>query len=96
MHGERRDAEQALVALGAQANVAPAVGARMTMGDLLDRWLARGAGGWSPATVRNVRSIVETHLRPNLGHVLLGDLTAAMVDELYAACASTGGRTRSR
>ena len=84
VRGSRSEAERELARLAAQANVAPALGARTTMGELLDQWYARGCAGWSPATARNVGSIVERHLRPHLGHLLVGDLTAAMVDDFYA------------
>ena len=50
------------------------------MGELLDLWFARCCTGWSPTTVRNLQSIVDRHLKPGLGDVLVGDLTAVMVD----------------
>ena len=53
------------------------------MGELLDQWFARGRTRWSPTTVRNLSSIVDRHLKPGLGDVLVGDLTTAMVDEFY-------------
>lgn len=84
VRGERSDAERALETLAALANVAPAVGARTTISELLAQWMARGSGTWAPTTLRNVRSIVCAHLDPRIGDVLVGDLTAAMVDDLYA------------
>ena len=84
VRGTRSDAERELVQLAAQANVAPAVGARTTVAALLDRWHARGCAGWSPTTARSVGSIIDKHLRPRLGHLLVGDLTAAVVDDFYA------------
>ncbi len=85
VHGERGDAERELLRLAAQANIAPAVGARTTMAELLDQWFARGCASWSPATVRNVGSIIERHLKPRLGDLLVGDLTPTRVDAFYAA-----------
>ena len=38
VHGSRADALRELKALATHANLAPAVGARMTVGDLLDLW----------------------------------------------------------
>src|SRR5690606_25949276 len=42
-------------------------------------------------TVRNTRSIIDRHLVPWLGHILVGDLTTVTVDEFYASIHSTGG-----
>ncbi|HVA02110.1 MAG TPA: hypothetical protein VMU64_00060, partial [Acidimicrobiales bacterium] len=53
------------------------------MGELLDQWFARGSTRWSPTTVRNLSSIIDRHLKPCLGDVLVGDLTTAMVDDFY-------------
>lgn len=90
VRGTREDAERELQALSARANIAPAVGARTTMAELLDQWFARGSAGWPPATVRSVGSIVDHHLKPEIGGVLVGDLTAVMVDELYERLRTDG------
>ena len=45
VHGDRADAFRELKAFAARANVAPAVGARTTMGELLDLWFARCCTG---------------------------------------------------
>jgi integrase len=83
VRGSRTDALRELKALATHANLAPAVGARMTVGELLDLWFARGRTGWSPTTVRNLGSLIERHLKPELGDLLVGDLTTAMVDQFY-------------
>jgi hypothetical protein len=80
---DRTDALRELKALAARANLGPSVGARTTMAELFDVWFERGRGGWSPTTVRNLASIVERHLKPALGHIPVGDLTATDVDEFY-------------
>jgi integrase len=80
-----------LKALAAHANIAPAVGAHTTVAALLDQWFARGRASWSPTTTRNLTSIVERHLKPGLGDILVGDLTTAIVDEFYEDLRS-GGR----
>jgi hypothetical protein len=74
VRGSRTDAVRELKALAAYANIAPAVGAHATVGEL---WFARARTGWSPATVRNLGSIIERHLKPELGHLLVGELKAA-------------------
>ena len=91
MRGDRSDALRELKALAAHANIAPAVGAHTTVAALLDQWVARGRATWSPTTIRNLTSIVERHLKPGLGDILVGDLTTAIVDEFYEDLRS-GGR----
>jgi integrase len=83
VRGTRAEAQRQLGELSAHANIAPAVGARTTVAELLDQWFAKGRTRWSPTTVRNLGSIIEQHLKPGLGNVLVGDLTTAMVDEFY-------------
>jgi hypothetical protein len=83
VRGNRSDALRELKALAAHANIAPAVGAHTTVAALLDQWFARGRSTWSPTTVRNLTSIVERHLKPGLGDILVGDLTTAIVDGFY-------------
>ena len=83
VRGDRSDALRELKALAAYANIAPAVGAHTTVAALLDQWFARGRSTWSPTTIRNLTSIVERHLKPGLGEILVGDLMTAIVDEFY-------------
>jgi integrase len=88
---DRLDATRELKALAAYANIASAVGAHTTVAALLDQWFARDRATWSPTTVRNLASIVERHLKPGLGDILVGDLTTAIVDKFYNDLRS-GGR----
>jgi len=90
VRGNRSDAVRELKALSAHANIAPAVGAHTTIAALLDQWFARGRASWSPTTTRNLTSIVERHLKPGLGDILLGDLTTAIVDEFYGDLRTAG------
>ncbi len=90
VRGTRADAQRELKVLAAHANVAPAVGAQTTVAELLDQWFARGRVSWSPTTVRNLGSIVERHLKPALGDLLVGDLTAAIVDQFYERLRTEG------
>lgn len=75
--------------LAAVANVAPVVGARATMAELLERWFAANVASWAPTTVRNTRSIVDRHLIPGVGHILVRDLTTVTIDEFYASLRTT-------
>ena len=90
VRGDRLDALRELKALAAHANIAPAVGAHTTVAALLDQWFARGRSTWSPTTVRNLTSIVERHLKPGLGDILVGDLTTAIVDQFYEDLRAAG------
>ncbi len=90
VRGTRADALCELRALVAHANIAPAVGAHTTVGELLDLWSARARTSWSPTTVRNLGSIIERHIKPELGDLLVGDLTAARVDQFYEHLRTSG------
>ena len=74
VRGDRSEALRELKALAEHANIAPAVGAHTTVAALLDQWFARSRVTWSPTTIRNLTSIVERHLKPGLGDILVGDL----------------------
>ena len=91
VRGDRSAALRELKALTAHANIAPAVGAHTTVAALLDQWFARGRSTWSPTTIRNLTSIIERHLKPGLGDILVGDVTTAIVDGFYEDLRS-GGR----
>jgi integrase len=61
------------------------VGARTTLGELLDRWFAANEANWAMTTIRSTWSIIDRQLRPKLGHVLVRDLTTVAIDEFYAS-----------
>jgi integrase len=85
VQGSRTQAQRELRSLAAFANVGPSVGARTTLGELLDRWFAANEAGWATTTVRSTWSIIDRQLRPKLGHILVRDLTTVMIDEFYAS-----------
>ncbi|MDQ3662587.1 MAG: site-specific integrase [Actinomycetota bacterium] len=85
VRGSRTQAQRELRALAAFANVGPSVGARTTLGELLDRWFAANEADWATTTVRSTWSIIDRQLRPKLGHVLVRDLTTVVIDEFYAS-----------
>lgn len=90
VRGSRTQAQRELRALAAFANVGPSVGARTTLGELLDRWFAANETHWATTTVRNTRSIVERQLKPKLGHMRVRELTTVMIDEFYASLRVNG------
>jgi len=61
------------------------VGARTTLGELLDRWFAANEADWAATTVRSTWSIIDRQLKPKLGLVRVRDLTTVMIDEFYAS-----------
>src|SRR5919106_333474 len=85
VRGSRTQAQRELRALVAFANVAPTVGARATLADLLDRLFAVNEPNWAATTVRNTRSIIDRQLKPKLGRVLVRELTTVMIDDFYAS-----------
>jgi integrase len=82
--GSRTQAQRELRALVAFANVGPSVGARTTLSELLDRWFAANQTDWAMTTVRSTRSIVDRQLKPKIGHVLVRELSTALIDEFYS------------
>ena len=63
-----------------------------TVNDLLDRWVSAVAPKWAPSTRRENLSIIEHHLKPHLGHLPVGKLTTADIDDLYGYLVHGGGR----
>jgi hypothetical protein len=68
----------------------PTLGARTTVGELLERWYAVASPGWAPTTVRQTRSVLNRLLLPHLGSVMVGDLTTADIDTLYTSLRANG------
>lgn len=65
----------------------------VTVSSLLDQWFEHlEAIGRSPTTLRKYRSIADTVLRPELGHVKLNKLTARQLDALYAKLTAKGNK----
>ena len=90
-----RDSEQAnreLAAFAAAVTDRSVAGSAATMGELLERWFALAASSWSPATVRQTRSVLRCQLLPHVAHVRLGDLNAEAIDRLYAGPRADGGQ----
>ena len=90
VRGSRTEAQSELVALARTANVAPVVGVRTTVTELLERWYAVSLPSWAPTTARSVRSIIDRQLAPEIGQVLVRELTTVIVDEFYARLRTSG------
>lgn len=63
----------------------------VTVGDLLDRWLAHVRADLSPTTLDGYERKIRLYLRPALGDVRLARLTTARIDALYRSLRATGG-----
>ena len=91
-HGPKRTALEYLQERQHEARHDPAPTSieAMTFGTHLDRWTAMGASDLGPETVRGRRSMIETHVRPALGHIPLNELTAWHFDDLYSRMQAAG------
>lgn len=92
VHGNRGEAARELAAFSAAVIDRSVTGTAVTVGELLERWFAVSEPGWSPATVRQTRSVLRCQLLPHLGHLRVGDLAAERIDELYVELATGGGQ----
>lgn len=63
----------------------------MTLSQWLDRWIARG--DFKPSTRKGYESIIEAHLKPNLGNVRLDRLNTGHVDALHDSMADVSSTT---
>ncbi|CAB4881659.1 unannotated protein [freshwater metagenome] len=66
-----------------------------TVADLLDRWMGQASSAWSSTTVVQTRSVVEHHLKPQLGHVPVNKLTTIDIDAMYLHLLRGSGRDGS-
>ncbi len=86
VRGTRAEAERALRGLVEEVETGRArpVDPTLTLGSLLDEWLAfTEAAGRSPTTVERYRNVIEHQLKPALGDVALTRLTTKAFDDLY-------------
>jgi len=51
------------------------------MGELFDRWYENAAPGWAANTVRHTYRVIKVRLRHRFGHLPVGQLTTADVDD---------------
>jgi Phage integrase, N-terminal SAM-like domain len=85
VRGPRAEAERTLRRLveEVEAGRARTVDPTLTLGTLLDEWLAfTEALGRSPTTVERYRNVIQHQLKPALGDVPLGLLTTKAFDDL--------------
>jgi len=64
---------------------------KVTVGELLDRWLRDwAADNVGPTSYERYESIVRQHIKPAIGHVKLSKLNVLMVNDLYATKRAEG------
>ena len=56
---------------------------KMKLSEWLDLWLKEYCGDKKYSTVKNYRASVKTHIKPQLGSIPLGKLTAAFTLDVY-------------
>jgi integrase len=90
VHGSARYARGQLAELAAEAGRAKLRAG--TLSDLLERWFDAASPGWAAPTVSHTRSIIDCHLKPDLGHLDVVKLTTEDIDDYYGHLLGHGGR----
>jgi integrase len=88
--GGKREAEQALNELVAEASSGRASASSATVAVLIDRWLENIADTLSPRTLGGYRRISAQRIVPALGKIKLNKLTAAHRERLYRSLSADG------
>lgn len=86
--GGKRDAAKALAALETQVDagrVDPTL--KMTVSQLLDRYIASRSGDWSPTTIRDHPATADRWIRPVIGDMDIARVRTMDVEELVAQIA---------
>lgn len=82
LRASQAEAKADLAALRARADAGGGAPDRQRLGEYLDDWLASKRLTVKARTFDTYRADVENHVKPNLGHVRLGELTPAHVKTL--------------
>jgi len=88
----RTEADRLVLQMLTDAGNSEAAGSTATVGALLEAWQRVNVSTWSPATVRNHRSIVATYLEPRFAKVPLRKLRTPDIETAYADMRAHGGR----
>jgi integrase len=68
---------------------------KTTVGGWLQTWLAEAKHNVAPKTLQRYGEIVDLHLTPALGHILLGKLQPAQIQDYYTTALESGRRDGS-
>jgi integrase len=85
VRGTRRDAEQEAARLVHEIEHGILPPSRLTIRDLLQKWLAECDGHCAAKTVERYRSIAQLHIEPVLGHLKVGKLRAQHINDAVSA-----------
>jgi integrase len=88
MRGTKREAQEALNALLAEARQGVEHGHDSTLGELLDTWLARAR--LSPSTALDYRRAIDAHIPPAMRATRVWKIRTHDLDGLYAALEAKG------
>ena len=69
---------------------------KMTVGEWLDLWLAEYCGDKKYLTQKHYKAQVEQHIKPALGAVKLGKLTAPQIQKFYNTLGKTGRTVKKK
>lgn len=93
VQGTRKDAERERTRLLHEVNnggfVEPA---KLTVGELLDRWLGHAKSTVRGTTHAKYEEVARVYLKPHLGHVVLPKLTPLVIQTAYSKLLETGRR----
>jgi len=91
IRGSKRDAQQALNALVAEADTGGFVGTAMTFEQLTVQWLALAENDLSPTTLRRYKNLLSKRILPALGDRLVNNIRTRDLDRLYLGLANEVG-----
>jgi integrase len=85
LRGSKRQAQQHLNALVADADAGRVSGTSATFKQLTDEWLSRSGPDLSPTTLRRYRGLLDKRILPPLGSRSIHSIRANDLDRLYQA-----------
>ena len=89
--GTKRDAQQVLNALVADADAGRISGSSATFKQLVDEWLTLAGGDLSPTTLRRYRGLLDKRILPALGARPIHSIRPNDLDRLYVGLVNEAG-----
>lgn len=83
VHGTKRQAQQVLNALVAEAEAGKRVSTTATFAQLSEKWLALAESDLSPTTLRRYKNLLSKRILPALGDRPVSSIKAMELDDLY-------------
>jgi integrase len=91
LRGSKREAQQLLSALVAEADAGRVSGTSSTFRQLTDEWLALAGADLSPTTLRRYRGLLDKRILPAIGSRPVHSIRANDLDRLYLALSKQVG-----